>query len=115
MDDANNPAEGGLLPALPRQAAAMAISVECVVTGLRLEAPVVESQARDGRSGVDDLPITKLDEPATKQSKAMDGRRRVDDRPIHTPAQPAKRNSEQGGEQKTMESACKPGPVRLAA
>ena len=126
MDDANNPAEGGLSPALPKQAVAMAISVECVVTGLRLEAPVVESQARDGRSGVDDLPITKLDEPATKQrssmneksfvkSKAMDGRRRVDDRPIHTPAQPAKRNSEQGGEQKTMESACKPGPVRLAA
>ncbi len=31
-------------------------------TGFRLEAAVVESQAMDGRSGVDDLPIIKLDE-----------------------------------------------------
>jgi hypothetical protein len=59
----------------------------------------MESQARDGRSGVDDLPIIKLDEPCN-ETAFMDERKklrekqghgwpgRVDDQPIHTPAQP---------------------------
>ena len=60
----------------------------------------VESQAMDGRSGLDDAITAKaavcrnetafMDERKKSfvRSKAMDGRGRVDDRPIHTPAQP---------------------------
>jgi hypothetical protein len=68
-------------------------------TGFRFEAVVVESQAREGRSGADDLPIIKLEtcneaafmgerKRSFVKSKAVDGRGSVDDRPIHTPAQP---------------------------
>jgi len=91
-----------------------------------LEAAVVESQAMDGRSGVHGQRIAMradhynetafMDERKKSfvRSKAMDGRGRVDDRPIHTPAQPRNAAASMDAS-KSMESACKPGPVRLAA
>jgi hypothetical protein len=74
-----------------------------------LEAAIVESQTRDGRSGVQGHRIAihadRHNETAFMErkksfveSKAMDGRGRVDDRPIHARAQPLQRNSEQGCE-----------------
>ena len=50
-----------------------------------------------------------------RPNKAMDGRGSLDDPEARTSAHPRNKAASTDASKKTAESACKPGPVRLAA